>query len=289
MSDRINDSTFRCGDQSALIGYLYDECEPEEREAIAAHLATCTTCAREIAGLGATRRMLPAWTPPTPALGFQIASGDRPSVTATASWGLIPGASKWWQRPLPAWAQAAAAVAIFSAGLFAGLSDDPAAAARAGAPSGVASAPADQAPAAERITARIPEASGGAAAVSRDDLARLEQTLRAELARIERMQRGGDVGLLRASVPPQDDGVTIERVEALIQESELRQRQALREGMAEAVADFDARRFRQLGPMLRTVEDLREETLTHRRELNILGNAVVGSNQLVLRTSGSGR
>jgi hypothetical protein len=43
--------SFQCGDQSALVTYLYDECTPEERETIAAHLVLCVACAAEISGL----------------------------------------------------------------------------------------------------------------------------------------------------------------------------------------------------------------------------------------------
>ena len=67
----MND-TFQCGDPGALVAYLYDECEPGERELIAAHVTRCAACASEIDTLGATRRTLAAWTPPEMALGFQI-------------------------------------------------------------------------------------------------------------------------------------------------------------------------------------------------------------------------
>ena len=53
-----------CGNHEALIGYLYDECEPAEREAVAAHLALCASCAEEIHALGNTRAHMVSWTPP---------------------------------------------------------------------------------------------------------------------------------------------------------------------------------------------------------------------------------
>ena len=40
---------FQCGDNAALVGYLYDECEPDERAAIAAHVAICAACTAELA------------------------------------------------------------------------------------------------------------------------------------------------------------------------------------------------------------------------------------------------
>ena len=33
--------TFECGDKNALVAYLYEECEPELRDAISAHLTLC--------------------------------------------------------------------------------------------------------------------------------------------------------------------------------------------------------------------------------------------------------
>jgi hypothetical protein len=124
--------TFRCGDESALVAFLYDECEPAERETIAAHVASCLRCTSELDSLSATRRHLSLWAPPDARLGFRITSeqvnADRVNNTvvdargafgAAASEGTA-NASPWWRRPLPAWAQAAAAAAIFAAGLGVG-------------------------------------------------------------------------------------------------------------------------------------------------------------------------
>ena len=90
--------TFECGDKNALVAYLYEECEPELRDVISGHLARCESCSSEIDGLGWTRQRLEVWTPPMPALGFQL--------PVPAQEVRLP----WWRAPLPAWAQAAAAV-----------------------------------------------------------------------------------------------------------------------------------------------------------------------------------
>lgn len=100
--------TFRCGDNAALVGYLYDEGEVGERAAIAAHLAICSKCATEVSDLSATRQQLSAWTPPETQLDFRLTSGTA-----------APPA-RWWSNPLPAWAQLAAAAAIFAFGLALG-------------------------------------------------------------------------------------------------------------------------------------------------------------------------
>ena len=99
---------FYCGDNAALVGYLYDDCDARERAAIAAHLAICSTCAAEVAELSATRQQLSAWAPPETQLDFRLTSGAAaPPV-------------RWWSNPLPAWAQLAAAVVIFAFGIALG-------------------------------------------------------------------------------------------------------------------------------------------------------------------------
>ena len=109
---RIMSQTFTCGDPGALVSYLYDECEPHERRAISAHVAVCRACAEELASLGATRELLGAWSPPDAQLGFRVVSDAPPSNV------LRP--PRWWQQPMPAWAQAAAAAVIFATGLTLG-------------------------------------------------------------------------------------------------------------------------------------------------------------------------
>src|SRR5688500_4336321 len=110
-----------CGNHEALIGYLYDECEPAEREAVAAHVALCASCADEIRALGDTRAHLVSWATPALPLGFQLTrtEAEAPAKVLEHA-GPASRSSKsggWWRQPLPAWAQAAAAVVIFAAGM----------------------------------------------------------------------------------------------------------------------------------------------------------------------------
>ena len=114
----MNES-YRCGDGSELVAYLYGECDAAQRRAIETHLASCARCSDELQSLGATRQALASWSPPEITLGFRIGgalSGGAPGAAAPA--GGPP--RRWWQEPLPAWAQLAAAVLIFAAGLGAG-------------------------------------------------------------------------------------------------------------------------------------------------------------------------
>jgi hypothetical protein len=210
--------TFQCGDGEALVSYLYDECNPEEHRAIAAHLVLCDACAQQVAGFERTRTHVAAWVPPEVALGFSVvADAQRPSEVRHAH---------WWQRPLPVWAQAVAAVAIFGIGLSLGV-------ARGSLNSpGESSAPA----------AAVAASATTAATVSVSDLAELEQRLRAEML------------TMRTSSTPQtsSDNQLLERVRALIQESEERQQRELAFRSAQIMRDVDAQRRVDLAQIERT-------------------------------------
>jgi anti-sigma factor RsiW len=90
-----------CEERERLIGYVYDECDETERRAIEAHLEQCAGCRREINGFRRVRQDLLAWDVP-----------DHDSVWRPFA---PPRTTAWWQE-VPAWAMAAAAVAIFAVG-----------------------------------------------------------------------------------------------------------------------------------------------------------------------------
>jgi len=151
--------SFRCGDEGALVAYLYDECEPAERSVVAAHLTSCATCTEQVEQWSWTREQVRAWAPPEAALGFQITARDA-AVTPRLVGDQPRATVSWWRAPLPAWAQAAAAVLVFGAGLSVGLAREEA----------------GPVPEAAPATAASPVAAGVAAS----DLAALEARLRAE-------------------------------------------------------------------------------------------------------------
>lgn len=162
----------RCPNHELLVTYLYDECEPAERELVAAHLALCASCAEDVQGLRDARVHLAAWSPPALPLGFQLTrtESEHPSKV------LRPAA--WWREPLPAWAQAAAAVVIFAGGMSLGAvrsGDRAVENAAAGADT--------------RASISAPVVATAADTVSRDDFERLEARLRSiEGARTEQVQ-----------------------------------------------------------------------------------------------------
>lgn len=218
---------YKCGDAVALAGYLYGECEPDEREAIDAHLAVCAVCAADVASLQNARRHLAAWSPPEIPLGFQMVSSASANPLS-ANTVLRP--ASWWRRPLPAWAQAAAAVLIFASGAALGL--------RAGAPPEPASSAAVSAPA---------RTSG---AVSAQDLAALEQRLRREMSELRAVSSRPAASPATASP---DESQLLRKVEALLAESERRQDRELALRLAQVVQDFDSQRRVDLARIERTV------------------------------------
>lgn len=210
---------FQCGDSGPLVAYLYDECAADERRAIEAHLAVCAACAAEAAALRSTRLQLASWTPPEAELGFQIvrarAAGFEPRADAG---GLPPGA--WWRQPLPAWAQAAAAVLLFGTGLWLGVAQ--------GVGGGTVAPQA--APSAAALASAPVAATPAASAVSIDDLAALERRLRGEMAQ------------MRAAAETPADRRLLTEVRSMIHESEQRQQRELALGMTRVMRDVETQR-----------------------------------------------
>jgi hypothetical protein len=182
----MNDRT-SCATPEALVTYLYEECEPAERESIAAHVAICAPCAEEVRALGDTRAHLASWSPPSLSLGFQITRTES-EQSAKEERGRVLRPAAWWKQPLPAWAQAAAAVVIFAAGMSAN-------AFRSSEPSTRVESAQQQRPSA--VTAR----SVDDLRVTRAEFARVEARLRAmesaDVARASYVQ--GTNGALDAS------------------------------------------------------------------------------------------
>jgi hypothetical protein len=92
-------------DSELIVGYLYEELSPAERQSVERHLASCSACRAEVEGLRGTRAALTAWTPPAHDLGFEIVR--RPTVVSDRV------------RPFrvsPAWGLAAAAVLVLAVG-----------------------------------------------------------------------------------------------------------------------------------------------------------------------------
>ena len=258
----MNDTVY-CGNEEALIAFLYDECGPGEGDEIAAHVARCASCAEEIQSLRLTRRRLTAWTPPAAALGFRIT--QEPGPVADKAPGTLLTSPRWWTQPLPAWAQMAAAVAIFAAGMAIGASRGPAV-----SESTVANAPAQTAGGASNAAT--------ATSVSQQDLA----ALRAEMARLRNASVAAAPGAMR------DEDAVVRRVATLVDQrvsaSEARLRTEFNRDRAQLVRDFQTVRAQDLRSVQANFAGFQQvagqELMQHREAIHQV-NRLIGAGQVV--------
>ena len=240
--------TFQCGDNAALVGYLYDECEAHERTAIAAHVTVCAACAAELAALRSTRVQLAAWSPPEAELGFLITQRQAPQPLEFKR-EVRPQRTHWFARPLPAWAQVAAATIVFAVGTLLGIAQGTNG---VGSPRNVTAASAQQ---------------GLATNVSEASLAALERRLRDEMAAI----RVANQETVAPSSPSLgNEAQLMTRVRTLIEESEQRQQRELALRTAELVRDFDSQRRVDLAQIQRNfgqIEGLTGAEVREQREM----------------------
>jgi anti-sigma factor RsiW len=90
--------------QDALLDYLYDEGDPTERLAIAKHLQECVTCSVAVLELRTVRGMLAEWKPPLAQGSVMQPVSDR---------------QRWWAETTSSrsWVQVAAGVLLFVSGM----------------------------------------------------------------------------------------------------------------------------------------------------------------------------
>ena len=226
----MNDIT-PCGHHELLVTYLYDECDPAERDSIAAHVAICASCAEELQALRDTRVHLAAWSPPALPLGFQITRTEAEAPAKVLRPAGLAGRSSqsegWWRQPLPAWAQAAAAAVIFASGMSLGA---------------VRSADTPATPATASSTGAATVSTPLVAdAVSRDDLARLDARLRS----VEGAQsQQASLRLQRTAAGSIDERALLTRVTALVDAR---------------VAQSERQNIQMLATVGRALEDYRTE------------------------------
>jgi len=252
---QLVETTFRCGDGEALMTYVYGESSAAERDAIAAHVAACVTCADEVEAIGSTREQLASWTPPFHTLGFQIRPPEEPTpqresaVPPPAATGPILRPPRWWNQPLPAWAQMAAAVMIFASGVTIGMMRSPS----------LTTTAAHEAPV---VTAQ--PSSATTATVTREELARVEQQLKGEIAQMR----------TAAPAAAEPTAAMIRRVNQLIAASEGRQQRELEFRTAQIVRDFSNRRQIDLTNIEQRFGATTVRVLGNQRDINSLAQRV---------------
>jgi len=237
-------------DQDALLNYLYEEGDPSERLRIAHHLQACAACSVAVLEFQSVRGMLADWTPPPVKLGFRIVQDPQEGSSDV----------RWWKPGgrFPLWAQAAAAVFLFAAGMAVSLLDVRYADGALMVRSRSAAPTADEAmmmpqsnivPVRQNDITLVPAQSTTA---DNTDFRALEQQLRSDL--------NG-----RA-----DGDVILRRVRAMIDQSEARQQRELALRLSDVVRDFDTQRRADLLQVQQNFGQLEGQTgqeVAHQREL----------------------
>jgi hypothetical protein len=235
-----------------LIGYLYDDIEPAERDAFARHLPACAECRYELGQLGLVRERLEQWAPPEPAFLAEGRSARASAKGATAPGQVLRDPGRWRTRlgELPIWAQVAAAMLVV--GVSAGVANlrisygaDGLRISTGWMPASAAPSPASASAVAGRDAVREPQSSPW-----RTDLAALEQQLR------EEMRSAVAQPAARASI----DTETMRRVRGLIDDSEKRQQRELSLRVAEIANDLRAQRTSDLRTIGRNLTEIQNTT-----------------------------
>lgn len=247
---------FCCDDKETFVAYLYGEVEADVRREVERHLRTCAACTREAEGLQAVRQDLQVWVAPEPALGWTMV----PPVSAQSAPAPVLTSPRWAAAAgMPAWARVAAAVLLIGAGV--GLANIQVRSSSDGfvVTTGWMQSPAvpvSAAPApAQPVRASTAAASQPADEAWRVELARIERSLRdefaAERASTRRVATGGTV----------DGADLLRRVQAMINQSEERQRQEVASKLIQADRMWNVRRQNDLVNVQRTLGSLQNRNI----------------------------
>ena len=261
--------TFRCDDKEMLVAYLYGEIEASGRREVERHLRTCVACTEEVKGLQAVRHDLESWQPPEAELGFTIVQSRSATVLRPSRWGSLTS--------VPVWAQAAAAVLVFAAGLaIANVHvkyDDAGLSVSTGWMSPPVPVQTAQAPSVVGVNSSAPASAMPLVADTRDqtwraELALLEATLRNELAQMKRVNTVDD--RQTQLVGSADAAALLRRVETMLEASEKRQRQELALRIAQVNRDVEMRRNADLMRISQDFGRLQGRTFANQQQLNLL-------------------
>lgn len=213
-----------CDSQELLVGSLYNELSPGERQTLQAHLAGCGECRVELEGLRATRTHLALWSPPVPDLGFRVILGGSAPALA------LPRR----MRLAPAFAFAAAAVVVLAvAAAIANVEvryDNDGLMVRTGWVASVPAATGAQANPAPNAGSAEPVATGDPFAVLERRLQEIEQALAS--------QPVNGTQLATSTITRMSDAEMLGQVRRIVHEAEARQNTVVAERMLAVIADL---------------------------------------------------
>lgn len=213
-----------CDSQELLVGYLYNELSPGERQTLQLHLAGCGECRAELEGLRATRAHLALWSPPVPDFGFRVIRGGSAPAPA------LPRR----MRLAPAFAFAAAAVVVLAvAAAIANVEvryDNDGLVVRTGWVASVPPAAEARANPAANAGSAGPVATGDAFAVLERRLQEIEQALAS--------QPDNGTQLATSTITRMSDAEMLRQVRRIVHEAEARQKTVVAERMLAVIADL---------------------------------------------------
>jgi anti-sigma factor RsiW len=257
----VTNGTNRCqaADHEALVGYVYDELPAEDRARLDAHLAACTDCREELDELRGVRAQLTDWAVPATELGFAVVGASERRRLDLRRFSVPAGLAAAAVLVL------AVAAAIANVEITYGSDGLTVRTGWARADAQAAAAPeertADSAP-----VAVLPLSASGASPW-RDDLSALERRLKSEFQSIAApapapASRGSSVAL--------SDAELLRRVQALIEQSEHRQRRELAVRVAQLAREFDSQRQTDLVRIQQGLGQLEGSSAADRQLLNYL-------------------
>ena len=263
-----HDTLGMSGEHEGLVGYLYDELEPDQRVRFESHLADCEECRTAVEAMRGVRAQLAAWTLPASA---GIGAG------AAAAADLAAHAAGRWNRSRPWWAPGAfAAAAVILLAAAAAIANLEITYGREGVSVRTGwSRGAPQATAAAAAPSTPERAAAQARAVSAEDLVALERRLRTEFQAVAVSQSAAArlASEKGTHAPAASTAELLQRVQELIEQSETRQRRELAFRVAQVIRDFDTQRQTDLVRIQQGLAQIEGTTAADRQLLNYVVRA----------------
>lgn len=257
----MTNGTNRCQsvEHEALVGYIYDELPAEERARLDAHLAMCANCREELDELQGVRAHLADWSVPATELGFAVVGASE-----RRRFGMRRFA-------LPAGLAAAAVLVLAIAAAIANVEiryGDAGVTVRTGwARAATEAVPARVETAAARRETVLSQEQAGESPW-RADLSALERRLKTEFESIAAAAPAPATA--RPAAATLSDAELLRRVQALIEQSEHRQRRELAVRVAQLAREFDSQRQTDLVRIQQGLGQLEGSSAADRQLLNYL-------------------
>ncbi len=255
-----------CGEHELLVGYLYDELEPDERARFTAHVNSCAECRTALEEMRGVRSQLATWTLPANA---GIGAGAAGLMTGGDADPVVHRARPWWAPgALAAAAVILLAVAAAVANLEITYGRDGISVRTGWSRQSVPQA------AATRDASSTPSGGGAVAqGASAEDLAALEKRLRTEFRALAASDSAASRVVPSKGTQTMSNAEVLQRVQALIDQSETKQRRELALRVAQVIRDFDTQRQTDLVRIQQGLAQIEGNNAADRQLLNYVVRA----------------